>query len=180
MLPDINEIKIRRIKLGLKQQELAFGAGVSQSLIAKLESGVIEPSYLNVKKIIEALDRIEGEKEQKCSEIMKKSLIFLNESDSVDKAAKLMRKHEISQLPVFRKENVVGNIGEGTILSWIDKGIDKEKLFKMHVKEIMEEPFPVVNKNTGIKAVIPLLRNSPVLVSEKGKILGIITKADLL
>jgi len=180
MLPDTNEIKLKRIKLGLKQQELAFEAGVSQSLIAKLESGAIEPSYKNVKKIFETLERLEGEKEHKCSEIMKKNVISIKEFDSVDKAAKLMRKHEISQLPVFGKEREVGSINEGTILDFIDKGISKEKLFKMHVKEIMDEPFPVVNKDTGIKIIIPLLKTSPVLISEKGKIVGIVTKADLL
>lgn len=179
MFPDINEIKLKRIKLDLKQSELAYESGVSQSLIAKLESGNIEPSYSRVKKIFETLNRLEENKEHKCSEIMKNNLICVSDSDSVEKAAKLMRKHEISQLPVFNKGNAVGSIGEGTILTQLEK-IEKEKLFKMSVKEIMEEPFPVVNKDTSIKTIIPLLRDFPVLVSEKGKVTGIITKADLL
>ncbi|MBI5148897.1 CBS domain-containing protein [Candidatus Pacearchaeota archaeon] len=180
MFPDIHEIKQKRIKLGLKQSELAYQAGVSQSLIAKLESGKIEPSYDKVRKIFETLNRLEEKKEQKCSEIMKKHVISVDKNNTVEKAAKLMRSHEISQLPVFDGHHAVGSIGEGTILDSIDSGIEKEKLFKMHVKEIMEDPFPIVNKETSVKSIVPLLKNKPVLISEKGKIIGIITKADLL
>ena len=51
MFPKLNEISKKRKILGLTQSELAKLAGVSQSLIAKLESGKIEPSYTKVKTI---------------------------------------------------------------------------------------------------------------------------------
>lgn len=180
MFPDIKEIKQRRMKLGLKQQELAEKAHVSQSLIAKLESEKIQPSYESVKKIFETLNNLEEKKEQKCHEIMKKNVISIEKNDSVENAARKMRKHEISQLPVLNRGKVIGSIGEGTILALIDKGIEKKRLFSMNVGEVMEEPFPVVSKEISVKSIISLLKNSPVLVSDKGRVAGIITKADLL
>ncbi|MCK4496763.1 MAG: helix-turn-helix domain-containing protein, partial [Candidatus Aenigmarchaeota archaeon] len=50
MLPEIKSIKNRRKLLGLTQKDLAKQAGVSQSFIAKMESGRINPSYNHVKQ----------------------------------------------------------------------------------------------------------------------------------
>ena len=49
------------------------------------------------------------------------------------------------------------------------------------IDEIMEETPPIVSKKASIKVVSNLLRHYPaVLVSESGKLIGLITKADLL
>ncbi len=58
MLPPIEEIANKRRLLGLKQAQLAKAAGVSQSLIAKLESGKIDSSYMKVKTIFDTLERL--------------------------------------------------------------------------------------------------------------------------
>ena len=47
--------KLRR-QLGLTQKELARKAGVSQSLIAKVESGLIDPAYSKVVQLFQALE----------------------------------------------------------------------------------------------------------------------------
>ena len=45
----------------------------------------------------------------------------------------------------------------------------------------MEETPPILSKTTSIKVISNLLRHYPtVLVSENGKLVGLITKADLL
>ena len=53
MFPTLEDIARRRRQLGLKQGELAKAAGVSQSLIAKLEAGSIDSSYTKVKTIFD-------------------------------------------------------------------------------------------------------------------------------
>jgi predicted transcriptional regulator len=65
------------------------------------------------------------------------------------------------------------------------KGMDLEKdLSKVSTKKIekiMDGGFPAVEKNTGIKALSKLLETDPaVLIREKGKVVGIVTKADVL
>ena len=52
MFYELDKIKQMRQKLGLTQTQLAKLAGVSQSMITKIERGTIEPSYLIAKKII--------------------------------------------------------------------------------------------------------------------------------
>jgi predicted transcriptional regulator len=55
MLYELEEIKKLRRKLGIGQKELAGLANVSQSLIAKIESKKIEPTYNKVRKIFDIL-----------------------------------------------------------------------------------------------------------------------------
>ena len=52
---DPKQLKKIRVQLGITQSELARVAGVSQSLIAKLESGLVDPSFSTMKAISEAL-----------------------------------------------------------------------------------------------------------------------------
>jgi predicted transcriptional regulator len=75
MLPALEIIPERRRKLGLTQSQLAELAGVSQSYIAKLEAGNIEPSYVKVKALFEALDRLEQEKQVSAGQIMNRSVV---------------------------------------------------------------------------------------------------------
>lgn len=83
MFPNVEDIAKKRRQLGLKQAELAKLAGVSQSLIAKLESGTIDSSYTKVKTIFDALERLEFKpkfKQKKCSTT--KSSPFKKENQS--------------------------------------------------------------------------------------------------
>src|SRR5208282_3870818 len=68
MLPSIEEIGRRRRLLALSQKELANSLGVSQSMIAKIESGRISPSYLKTKAIFDMLEGLERKNEVKAKE----------------------------------------------------------------------------------------------------------------
>src|SRR6266478_2623122 len=57
MLPQLDEIPKKRKALGLTQSKLAQLAGVSQSIIAKIESGTVDPSYSIAKRLVEALEK---------------------------------------------------------------------------------------------------------------------------
>lgn len=179
LLPELGIIKKRRKELNLSQKQLAKQAEVSQSLIAKIEAGNIEASYSKIRRIIETLDRLSEKEEKKCSEIMNEKLISVKENELVEKAVRLMKKHQISQLPVIKGGQAVGSISESTILKELENK-EQKSLFKQRVKEIMEESFPTVARETPVKSIIPLLKNNPaVLVVEKGRIKGIITKVDV-
>lgn len=180
MLPALDIIQDRRRKLGLTQSQLADMAGVSQSYIAKLEARKIEPSYQKVRSIFEALDRIERKREVTAIEIMTKEVIGVQARDSIQRAVEIMRKHGFSQLPVFDGDRPVGGISERTLLdSVMDK--DEEPPSVRQVSEVMEESFPTVSDDAPISLLSNLLRYYPAtLVQKKGKILGIVTKADLL
>lgn len=172
---ELDEIKKMRKGFGITQSELAKMAGVSQSLIAKMESGLIDPAYSKMKKIFGALDAISREKEVKAFEIMNKNIISLNPTDSIKNAIKKMKKYEISQIPVIENSKAVGFVSETIVLDSLIKQKGET------VKDIMDDSPPIVSMDANITLVSNLLKSYPiVLISEKGKLKGVITKADVL
>lgn len=180
MLPDLLEIKRLRKQFNLTQSELARIAGVSQSLVAKIESEKIIPSYSNAKKLFDTLEKLNEETELKAKDVMTQKIVFVNESDSVKKAIKTMESHALSQVPIVVDGKSVGTISEKTILSKLGD-LKNANLSAIEVKTVMDDSMPLIQENTPIGLVSQMLAyNSAVLVAEKGKIKGIIAKADLL
>jgi predicted transcriptional regulator len=172
---EISEVKVIRKKLGMTQSELASRAGVSQSLIAKIEAGLIDPTYSKAKKIIDALGTIKAKEEQKLSDVMQKKIIHAEPSTRIKEAISMMKRHNISQMPVMHEGKCVGLVTEAIILDSLFAKKPKE------VGEIMAECPPIVSKNASISVASDLLRHYPtILVSEHGKITGIVTKSDVL
>ena len=181
MLPSIDEVAKKRRIAGLTQQKLAKLAGVSQSLIAKLESQKIDPSYTKVKAIFDALEKLQTETEVRAEDVMQSKIIGIQKSESVSKAVQKMAEYGYSQLPVFDGEHAVGSISEKTIIGKVSAGKDLNQISKLSVGDLMEEAFPQVGEDAPLPLISSLLQvYSAVLISTKGKIVGIVTKADLL
>ena len=172
---EVSEIKHVRKKYSLTQTELANKAGVSQSLIAKIESGRIDPTYSKVKKILEVINNLSQEKEIKAEQIMNHKVIWLEPDDSIKDAIKKIKHYEISQLPVLSDHKVIGTISEASLLNALLQGKGK------YVRDVMDDAPPVVSKKASIHIVSNLLTFYPmVLVAENGKLEGVITKSDVL
>jgi predicted transcriptional regulator len=179
-IPSPEDLRRYRLELKLTQTELARLAGVSQSLIARIEAGDIDPRLSTFKKILDAL-RAEEEKEIKAKDIMKSPVISISPKDTVGDAYKLMEKYSISQLPVLENGVQVGSISESKLVKEMNIERDLSTVSKKKVEELMNEGFPIVNGNTNLKVISKLIEINPaVLITEKGKIVGIITKADIL
>jgi predicted transcriptional regulator len=101
MLPNLQYIKQLRTRLGLTQRNLAAHTGISTSMINQIESGRCRPSYETARKIFEVLNSLEGQSSIKAGDICNRSLMFVQKNDTLHDAIELMRKHSISQLPVF-------------------------------------------------------------------------------
>lgn len=181
MFPAIEEIGKRRRKLGLKQSELAKMAGVSQSFIAKLETGKIDPSYTKVKIIFDVLEHLEAKSKIQEKKIVPNKVIGVQKHEPVSKVVKLMKEHGFSQIPVFDGKQVVGSISEKAILNQLITGKDLPQISILPAEAIMEEPFPQISEDAPLSLISSLLQTySAVLVFKKGEVSGIITKADLL
>ena len=174
------ELRRMRKNAGLTQKELAKKAGVSQSLIARIETRSVDPRLSTLQKIVDALFiEVEG---NFARDIMKSPVITVNAKNQVRDVVKLMRKNGISQIPVLRDNLVVGSVQESTILERFAFTKDFKEIFDLTVDRIMEDPFPIVRDNDDINEVIDLLFKgySAILVRASGKLVGIITKIDVI
>lgn len=173
---DLKDIKNMRKRFGLTQFQLAKKADVSQSLIAKVEAGRLDPTYTNAQKIFSALRSLTERQDEKVEKIMTKKMISVTPDSDIEEVVKKMKKHEISQLPVIEKDKAVGQISETIILEALMSG-------KKHLKakDVMIDAPPVIGKDASVTVASGLLKYYPIiLVAEKGKILGLLTKADII
>ena len=111
---------------------------------------------------------------------MSQKVFFVKINDKLKDIVKVMKDKSISQVPVLSTKNrVCGIITESIILK---KVLDHQgRSSSLRAGDIMEEAPPIVSLTAGFRTLSELLRNySILLVSEKGEIKGVVSKADLL
>jgi predicted transcriptional regulator len=182
LLPPIEELKKRRIKLGLSQRKFASYLGVSQSTITKIENKKLSPSYELVKKAYDILDSFGSPQIGLAGDIAIKKVVNVQDNDLISKAVQILQQHGFKQLPVKDKENHwVGSISERSISNRLLKVTNPKLLLSREVAEVMDEAFPMVAEDTPISIAIPLLQHfQAILTTKKGRVTGIVTNADLV
>ena len=167
-------IRELRNEAGLSQARLARLAKLSQAHIAKIEAGKVDPRLSTVNRILYILES--RERRKRCRSVMNPNIISTDPDALVQETIKIMHEHKISQIPVMKGQVQVGSINEATIIKNMGRNLKR-----LQVKHIIDRPFPVVDVRDPVEVIKPLLDFHPaVLVAEKGKIRGIITKSDLL
>ncbi|MFA5105787.1 MAG: CBS domain-containing protein [Candidatus Micrarchaeia archaeon] len=180
MLPETSEIRAKRKVLGMTQAQLALKCGLSQSLVAKIESGQVSPSYQSVKSIFDFFSSLESQSALCARDIMSQKIAAVAPSNPVGQAVALLRKHGISQVPVFDGNALVGSFGEEDVSRLIASAKPSD-ILKMRVSQAMSLPFAAVPPSTPMVSVAALLSHGKaVIVVDGKKACGIITKADLL
>lgn len=105
-------------------------------------------------------------------------LISVSPLTRVDEMLEIMELNGISQLPVIDQGLAVGSIREHRVMSKI---VDDRSILEAEVSRVMDDPFPVINEAVEISRVRHSLKDSPaILVEEYGRIIGIITRYDVL
>ncbi len=107
-------------------------------------------------------------------------LITATPDDRMTEVIDVMRRHDISQLPVLDNGNLVGIITEVDLLDHM--------LFGEHEHDAQETIGPIVNPDTAVVdpdtslAVLGEIfsRGKVAIVMDKGKVAGILTKIDLI
>jgi predicted transcriptional regulator len=108
-----------------------------------------------------------------------RDVIFVAPGTSVRQALRLMSLHDVSQLPVMDGADCVGSVSDWSLSA---KSLDNTKLLDSTVSDVMDSPFPVVDANQPVDAVVKLLsKSSPaILVREADTVQGILTRSDML
>ena len=180
-IPKIKEIQKFRIRLGIKQNELAKAVGVTTNMISQIETDRAKPSAENFKKIIEYFYQKSDENEMTLEEIWATPLIFLTPRQT----AKDAKKHfdstdDIDILPVLNNDEdrlLLGQISRVGFEKYLEKDLGE-----IIIRDILEEApptFPYDTPKTWIKPILQI-RKSCVLVTKDNKITGIVNVWDYL
>jgi cystathionine beta-synthase len=95
-------------------------------------------------------------------------------SDALNK----LEEYNISFLPVMEENKSIGVIDEVKIMSEL---ILNPNIVNKKVKDVMDKSLPILDEQDDVKIAIKSLKKSPaVLVSEFGKLVGILTRYDVL
>lgn len=107
-----------------------------------------------------------------------KTLVTVAPTDTVTVALQQMDELGLSQIPVLEEGKCVGSLRENRVLA---KVVRDRELLNAPVREVMETGFPSVDVDASSREVTRRLQTSPaVLVEEYGRIVGIITRHDVL
>lgn len=180
-LPTSEELRRFRLRVRLTQTELAKKANLSQSLIARIEAGDIDPRVSTLRKILEVLKKAETAKKLSAEDLMISPVVWVSPQNTIGDASKLMEKHGISQLPVLENGIQVGSISETRVIKEVTSEKDISRLPTKKVRDTMNEGFPTVSRHADIETITKLTEvNGAVLVVDGGRVAGIITKADII
>jgi cystathionine beta-synthase len=105
-------------------------------------------------------------------------IVSVSPDNKVADALQMMKAYSLSQLPVLDEGKSVGSVREGRLMA---KLLDDRDLLQSPVSEVMDRAFPVVNEDVGVEAAVKYLKSSPaLLVEEYGRIVGVLTRQDVL
>ena len=187
-VPSPKELQELRKKVGLTQAELANSVGISQSLVACIEKGQVNPSISTLKRILDVIEK-QQQVHSTVGDLLKwkgqssklNPLIWVAPKDTVRRAVILMRRHGISQLPVIKGNSSVGSISEGSIFRQL-MSMESQKVFGLSVQEIMDAPFPTISIKESLESALSEIAAGveAILVLDDNRPVGIITKIDII
>jgi predicted transcriptional regulator len=108
----------------------------------------------------------------------KPRLVSVGPDATLGEALDLMNSHGLSQVPVLDDGKSAGSVRDNRVMAQL---LDNRDLLQAPVKQVMDAPFPVVNENVDVAHAKQYLKASPaILVEEYGRIVGIVTRHDVL
>jgi cystathionine beta-synthase len=107
------------------------------------------------------------------------NLISIDPVTTIRKALDLMNEHHVSQFPVLENGKPVGSVEESDVMSAL---LADPANADATVKSIMKPAFPTVAIDEPINHAISILskKHAAVLVEDGGKVVGILTRFDVI
>ena len=122
--------------------------------------------------------------EMKVKDIMsrKSNKIFysVTPQHTVREAFNMMKKFDISQMPVMTENEMVGSIAENAVLTYLLENPMRHADHK--IEDIMDAPFPIVNEDLPVKQLNRYISKKipAVVAKDKAGALHILTKYDII
>ncbi len=108
-----------------------------------------------------------------------REVISADSAISARRALELMTQNNISQLPIIENGESVGSVSEGRLMTAV---LQDPRLLEAPVERVLAAPFPVVSYQDTLDHATRLLTrgNGAVLARRAGRIVGIITRYDII
>jgi predicted transcriptional regulator len=175
----IAEIRKRRLALGISLGELSRAIGRSDATVSRIERGRIRPSYDLVQRILAYLEAQEGFAAPRLTvaDIASRSLVTVEPSATLSTAARRLEQGGFSQLPVVEGSRAIGSVSEAGLL----RALAQPHASRTRVRDVLESAYPVLDPGFPADLLPSLFGRYPaVLVAQRGELIGIATKADLI
>jgi cystathionine beta-synthase len=106
-------------------------------------------------------------------------MLTVTETQVVKEALDMLRKYEISQLPVMRGKEVIGSINDVAVMQAV---FDHADLMHKPVGEVMGRAFPTLELDVEVDRAYKLLTlaNPAIVVTDGGEPVGVVTRQDVI
>jgi len=106
-------------------------------------------------------------------------LVSVAPAAPVRQALNLMSTWSVSQIPVLDNGDCIGGLTESGLMT---RALAQPAMLDRPVREVMDAPFPVVDASFPADRLAPMLtrENPATLVLQDGKLIGIVSRYDLL
>lgn len=152
-----------------------------------------DEKLIGVVKVDDLLEKIVEIGDEEIGKFISRNIKFVSPNDNIGKVIKIFKEENISRLPVVENGRIVGVITMHDLMEKVilpeDKPeygefiAEKKRYLKIPVKGIMiPEPF-VMPPNAKVKDAVKEMLDRKIggiIVSTNGKLLGMVTKKDLL
>ena len=163
------QLKKIRIQLGFTQGALAKAAGVSQSIIAKIEAGDVDPTFNTLTAISKALRATTSKQGKRAADVMSSPVIGVQVETRIRECADQMKRKGFSQVPVFSGQKMVGTITDSHIVSLLSGADDPARLLDERVANHIQPIFAIVGRDTPVEALYSLFRFLPAVLVVSGE-----------
>ncbi|MFW6173906.1 MAG: CBS domain-containing protein [Elusimicrobiota bacterium] len=125
-----------------------------------------------------------GNKIMKVKEIMTKEIIYVDKNHDLKHVLDLMKKHDITKIPVLEDKKLFGIITDNVIAYKLGS-IRKRSIStsRLHASSVTEKEISTISPTTDVKKILKTVgQPGPTMlpVVDRDRLVGVITKADLL
>ena len=106
-------------------------------------------------------------------------LITVQDTDTVRTALDLLRRYEISQIPVVRGREQVGSVNDVAVMQAV---FDQADILHKPVSEVMGRSFPTLESSDEIDLAYKLmtLANPAIVITDAGEPIGVLARQDII
>ncbi|MFH1100551.1 MAG: CBS domain-containing protein [Methanobacteriota archaeon] len=120
----------------------------------------------------------------KVREVMTSGVISVDKDVSLKRVLDLMEKYDVTKIPVLEQKKIVGIVSDNIIAYKL--GSFRKRMVsasRLHASSVIEKKFETVSPDAEVATILRKVGEpGPTMlpVVEKGKLVGVVTKADLL